>query len=181
MAFLSYTQEFNDNLLMLLLRDHQRYLPIVEFFDKVTQQLSELSWAEAELIATQVSQVNHSAFCNGIRSGMVEALNANEESLKTEKLAPIVSFALKVNQDASGINEQDIQAVTNAGWSEQTVEDVVALVAAQKLYNTLATGLGFKALPAAAFSEIGRDTVDKGGYAASFRAFIEATQQPTTG
>jgi len=112
---------------------------------------------------------------------MVEALNANKGSLKSEKLAPILEFALKVNQDASRITENDIQAVIEAGWNEQTVEDVVALVAAQKLYNTLATGLGFKALPASAFTEIGRDTVDKGGYMASFRACIEAVQSTAKG
>lgn len=43
MPFLNYTKDFNDNLLMLLLRDHKRYMPIVEFFDNVTQGLSELT------------------------------------------------------------------------------------------------------------------------------------------
>jgi len=174
MAYLSYTKEFNENLLMLLLRDHKRYLPIVEFFDNVTQGLSELSWAEAELIANEISKANKSEFCNGIRGGMIQALKTDHDILKTDRLAPVLAFAHKVNLDASAVTQGDIQGMMDAGWSEQSVEDVVGLVAIQKLYNTIAAGLGFKGMPTAVFAEIGQDTVDKGGYVASFRSFINS-------
>lgn len=177
MSYLSYTKDFNDNLLLLLLRDHKRYLPIVEFFDHVTRGLSELSWAEAERIASEVSKANHSKFCDGLRAGMSGSLNADVSALKGEKLAAVLDFALKLNADAISITQKDIQAMTDAGWSEQTVEDVVGLVAAQRLYNIIATGLGFGALPAAVFAEISRDTVASGGYAASFRTAIAQTDE----
>lgn len=174
MSYLSYTKEFNNNLLMLFLRDHKRYMPIVEFFDNLTRNLSELSWTEAELIASEVSKVNSSEFCNGIRAGMIGALNIDPASLKNGKLLPAITFALKVNQDASAITETDIKAVTDAAWSEQTVEDIVGLVAIQQLYNTIANGLGFKGLPSQVFAEIGKQTIDKGGYLASFEAVINS-------
>ncbi len=181
MPFLTYTKNFNDNLLMLLLRDHKRYMPIVEFFDNVTQDLSELTWVEAEFIAAKISQNNHSDFCNGIRKGVTNALLKREpEALKSEKLEVILAFALKVNKEASAIRQDDIQTVLNAGWSEQTVEDVVGLVAIQNLYNVIATGLGFKGLPEAIFDGIGEGTVHDGGYAASFRGFINQTEQSVT-
>jgi len=174
MSFLSYTQDYNDNLLMLLLRDHQRYLPIVEFFDTMTRNLSELSWAEAEHIATEVSKANASEFCTGIRGGMSKALEAGRAAVINNKQQAAISFALKVNQQPAEIMKVDIDEMLNAGWSEQTVEDIVGLVAIQKLYNIIATGLGFKQLPEAAFAEIGQDTVNKGGYVKSFRQFIES-------
>lgn len=173
MPFLSYTKNFDNNLLMLLLRDHRRYMPIVEFFDTMTQSLSDLSWADAELIASEVSKANHSEFCTGIRGGVTKALKADADAESNEKLAPILRFALKVNQSPESIMQSDVDDVLNAGWSEQTVEDIVGLVAIQKLYNTIANGLGFKQLPEIAFAEIGQDTVNKGGYVASFRQFIE--------
>ncbi len=173
MSFLSYAEDFNNNFMMLLLRDHERYMPIVEFFDKVTQGLSELSWAQCELIATEVSKINRSEFCLGIRKGVGDALEADLSDLESDKLAPILAFALKINRDASAITQGDVQSVLDAGWSEQTVEDVVGLVAIQRLYNMIAAGLGFKGLPDAAFVEIGQDTVDKQGYVSSFRSFIE--------
>ena len=44
MPYLSYINDYNDNLLMLLMCDYKRYMSIVEFMDNLTQQLSELSW-----------------------------------------------------------------------------------------------------------------------------------------
>lgn len=174
MTYLSYTTEFQDNLLMLMLRDHKRYMPIVEFFDNVTHGLTELSWAEAELIAAQVSKANHSEFCNGMRSGMSKALQADPAILNSEKFAPLLAFAFKVNQDASTVGLHDVQTVLNVGWSEQTIEDITGLVAIQKLYNIIATGLGFKGLPEEMFTEIGRNTVSEGSYSASFRSIIDS-------
>ena len=139
MSFLSYTKDFNNNLLMLLLRDHKRYMPIVEFFDTMTQNLTELSWADAELIAAEVSKANRSEFCTGIRGGMTKALKANPAiegepgAVGDEKLTAVLKFALKTNQDSNAIIQSDIDDVLNAGWSEQTVEDIVGLVAIQKL------------------------------------------------
>jgi len=179
MSFLSYTKDFNNNLLMLLLRDHKRYMPIVEFFDTMTQNLTELSWADAELIAAEVSKVNRSEFCTGIRGGMTKALEADPGVVGdpgaegNEKLTAVLRFALKTNQHPDAIMQSDVDEVLNAGWSEQTVEDIVGLVAIQKLFNIIANGLGFKQLPEAAFAEIGQDTVKKGGYVASFQQLIE--------
>lgn len=172
MAFLTYTEQFDNNLFMLLLRDNERYMPIIKFFDTMTRHLSELSWADAELIAAEISKVNQSDFCTGIRGGMSKALNADSDALLDNKLAAALTFALKVNHSSASITKDDTTAVTNMGWSEQTVEDIVGLVAIQKLYNTIANGLGFKALPEGAFAEIGQDTVSKGSYVVSFEHFI---------
>lgn len=42
MSFLSYTHNFNNNLFMLFLRNPERYVPIVDFFGNMTENLSEL-------------------------------------------------------------------------------------------------------------------------------------------
>lgn len=173
MSFLSYTRDFDNNLFALFMRDHERYMPIVEFFGSVTEDLSELSWSDAELIAAEVSKANNSSFCTGIRKGMTDALQAAPEDLEDQRLAMALSFALKVNAHGGMIAKEDIDEVLDAGWSEQTVEDLVGLVAIQKLYNIVANGLGFKELPSAVFAEIGRGTVNNGGYAVSFRGMIE--------
>lgn len=176
MCHLSYMNEFNDNLLMLLVQKHSRYRPIVEFFDRMTRELAELSWVQAEQIAQAVSEANRSTFCNGIRRGMTRVLQGNGAGSADGKLSLLIEFALKVNRDASAIGQQDVNTLVDAGWREQTVEDVVGLVAIQKLYNTLAAALGFRALPERAFVEIAQDTVNKGGYTASFDAFVQFTQ-----
>lgn len=156
---------------MLLLRDHKRYMPIVEFFETATNKLSEISWTEAELIAAEISKVNQSEFCTGLREGVINALNADRVLLNNNKLDVALSFALKVNENPGLISQQDVDSVIKAGWSEQTVEDLVCLVAIQSLYNIIGAGLGFKKLPEAVFSEIGKNTVDK-GYINSFHQHI---------
>ena len=176
MSYLSYTRGFEDNLFMLLLRDHARYMPIVEFFETASRNLWELSWAEAELIAAEVSAANNSQFCSGIRRGMIRMLGADPRGTSDPKLAAAVSFVLKLNRSTSPVTRADVDAVLDAGWSEQTVEDIVGLVAIQKLYNVIATGLGFKGLPEEVFDEIAKGTVGSGGYVASFRSMIGALQ-----
>ena len=173
MSYLSYTKPFNNNLLQLLLRDHKRYMPIIEFFESMTNKLSEISWAEAELIAAEISKINQSEFCSGLREGMVNALDADRHRLKDNKLAAALFFALKVNQNPELVSQQDVNTVTAAGWSEQTVEDLVCLVGIQSLYNIIGTALGFKKLPDEVFYEIGKDTVKK-GYIKSFEQHLDA-------
>lgn len=46
------------------------------------------------------------------------------------------------------------------------------LVASLKVYSILANGLGFDALPQAAFAEMGTATVAMNGYTPLFRSFM---------
>ena len=171
MSYLSYTKE-SDNFMEVLLRDPRRYLPIVEFIDNVTQGLSELSWGECELIMGEVSKVNRAEFCEWIHIGIAKALKADDSALERDKLKSVLAFALKLNRDASAITEDDVQAVRDAGWSDQTVEDVIGLVAIINVYNILDNGLGFKkGLPDTAFIEMGKATVAH-GYAPLFRSML---------
>ena len=174
MSYLSYAKNYG-NFMELLLRDHKRYLPIVEFVDNVTQQLSELSWEECELIFIEISKINGSGFCTGIHIGVANALNKKDKPA-TDKFNAILKLAQKFNNSAKNIDENDIQTVRDAGWSDQTIEDVAGLVAIINVYNILANGLGFKALPAAAFDEMGQATIQQ-GYTSMFRHYIDSVKQ----
>lgn len=177
MPFLSYTKGFG-NFMEVLLRDHRRYLPIVEFLDKVTQDLSELTWSECELIFTEISRANGAEFCAGIHAGVSKALN---DSLpRKDKLQAILVFARKLNMAANSITDSDVQTIRDAGWSEQTVEDVVGLVAIINVYTILDNGLGFGAVPNKVFEEMGRATVQLKGYAPVFRSFITDEARETS-
>lgn len=173
MSYLSYTKPMG-NMMEILMRDHKRYLPIVELLDNVTQNLSELTWAECELIGKEICMDNKSAFCTGIRGGVITALKANDAALDDPKYVPLLSFARKVNKDASAITQADIDAVRQTGWSDQTIEDVVGVVAVNKFYNTISTSLGFGAVPNEAFVHMGAATIESGGYTPMFKAFLNA-------
>lgn len=146
MPYLKQIAHMN-NFVEALLRDHTRYRPIVEFLDQIIHNTSQLSWADCEQIGLELGKQNRSAFCADIRSGMIKALADDKDRAEVCKLKPILTFARKLNEDSSSVNESDIEAVRNAGWNDQTVEDVVGLVACLKVYSIIANGLGFEALP----------------------------------
>ncbi len=171
MPYLDQTRDL-ENFLEALLRDHRRYLPIVEFLDGVIQSAEELTWADCERIGLELGRQNGSAFCAGIRAGMIRALGEGEATPE-DKLLPILTYARKLSDDSSSITEADVQVVRDAGWSDQTVEDVAGLVSILKVYSMLANGMGFQALPEAAFDQIGVATVQMKGYAPVFRSFVE--------
>jgi alkylhydroperoxidase family enzyme len=175
MSYLAQTKTM-DNLMEALLRDHARYLPVVEFLDRIVQNASQLSWADCELIGLELGRQNRSGFCAGIRMGMIKALadvdGADGDRADPDSLAPIIAFARQLNERSGSVTEADIDAVRAAGWTDQTVEDVVGLVAALKVYSIIANGLGFEALPEAAFAEMGEATVAMNGYTPLFRSFM---------
>lgn len=172
MAYPSHIKSM-DNLMEALLRNHQRYLPIVEFLDTLIQNAEELNWADCERIGLELGRQNGSGFCAGIRAGMINALGADAKTADDDRLRPVLAFARRLNQDSSSVTEADIQAVRDAGWNDQTVEDVAGLVASLKVYSILANGLGFNALPESAFAEMGAATVRMNGYTPLFKSFID--------
>lgn len=161
------------NFLEALLRDHKRYLPIIEMLDTIIQDAAELSWLDCEQIGLKLGHQNASEFCVGIRSGIITALGGDASAKPHKKLQPILDFAQKLNHDSSAITKTDIQNVRNAGWNDQTVEDVIGLVAVLKVYSMLANGMGFKALPETAFAEMSGATVQMKGYTPVFKSFLE--------
>lgn len=164
-----------ENFLESLLRDHKRYLPIVEMLDTIIQNASELSWIDCERIGFELGRQNGSEFCAGIRSGMMNALDADKVTTGDDRFRSLLAFARKLNNDSSTINEVDIQAIRDAGWNDQTIEDVAGLVAILKVYSMLANGFGFGELPESTFAELGAATVQMNGYTAVFQSYIDQT------
>ena len=176
MSYLNYTKDY-ENFMQLLLRDHKRYLPIVSFVDNVTQQHSELTWQEREYIATDISRINGSGFCAGIHNSVANALRRASQNINNKRLEPIVELARKFNDKTHTVQETDLQAARDSGWSDQTIEDVAGLVAIINFYNSLAKSLGFKALPSKIFDEMGAGTIQMHGYEPMFHHYINENSQ----
>ena len=65
--------------------------------DNLTQKLFELSWKETELIAAEVSKVNGSVFCSGIRRGVIDSITQGIDDLSDTRLSVLLAFSFKVN------------------------------------------------------------------------------------
>lgn len=177
MPFLQQHQN-TENFLEALLRDHTRYAPIVEILDNIVLGLAELTWEEAEAIGLELGRQNGSEFCAGIRTGMIGALSGQGEAVqRKERLQILTEFATAINGNSGKVEPSDVEKVRAAGWSDQTIEDVIALAAVLKVYSILANGFGFKALPSEAFAQMGAMTVQSNGYLPVFKSFVAQMQQ----
>lgn len=158
--------------MMLLMSNPKRYSCMVEFLDQVSLNLSELSWKDCELIAKQISQENQSTFCSGIHQGIADQLE--EQTNNPEKLNAALRFASKLNKDSRSIQPADIRKLQDIGWQDQSIEDMVALVAIVNCFNILANGLGFGAVPKEAFAQMGQATIANKGNLSTFHAFLQS-------
>jgi len=175
MAYLEHTKNFN-TFMEVLLRDPERYRPIVELRDIMTQHFDELSWAECELIGAEISEQNGSEFCTGVRRGIANALGGDESILGQKKYQSLIRFSKKLNHNPGSITEADIQQIRDSGWSDQTIEDIIGLVAMTNVYNILAKGMGFAGVAESVFFKMGQATVAKRSYTALYQSFLEGAK-----
>ncbi|MCA0236287.1 MAG: peroxidase-related enzyme [Bacteroidetes bacterium] len=154
MGFLSYLGP-RAHMPDVILRTRSRYKHMDAFTQHVLRGPSELSPKEREIMATFVSALNACQYCTGVHrevsllfgmdEGLVQALLDNIDTAPVaDKLKPVLHYVKKVTLTPSKAVQADVDAILKAGWSEQTVEDTVAVAALFNYYNRLMDGLGIK-------------------------------------
>jgi hypothetical protein len=173
MAYLKQTRQ-TENFLEVLLRDSKRYLPIMRYLDNLTQQESELTWKEREFISIEISKANGAQFCEAIHKGLLNSFSDTHPQIRKERIEPILDFVRKLSVNSKNNSEDDINSIRAKNWNDQTIEDVIGLTSAITVYDILANGFGFKAnLPESVFEEMGKGTIDAGGFEAQFNSFLQ--------
>ena len=59
-------------------------------------------------------------------------------------MGPVLAFATKLTQNPGAVAQADVDTLRNAGWSDQTVEDVINIVSLFGFLNRLVDGFGIK-------------------------------------
>jgi len=185
MSYLSYTRDYTGPD-QVILRTPERYMPLVAFLEQTSRQPSELTLAERELLASFVSALNASPFCVGIHNGVAHAFSSpgiDETALTTpladhaiaEKLAPVFAMVELLVKTPKDFCQADVDKLIAAGWAEQTVEDIIGLVASVTVYNILSVGFGFKTAPSGYFVGLGQ-AVKEHGYQNLFQSMLDAAE-----
>lgn len=153
MSFLTYARNFQ-GVADILLRDPARYLPFAQLLDVMMSTESDLSRAQREMIALYSSHLNHCGYCVDSHSCVLTALGTDEILVSAlansstepldERMKPVLVFAGKLALVPGGITEVDIEAVRAAGWSDQTIEDIIGVVATFAFLNRLVDGFGIE-------------------------------------
>jgi uncharacterized peroxidase-related enzyme len=133
-----------------------RFSPFSAFVQDVMRgDTSELEVHYRELIAAFVSGLNECNYCYGAHSKISDTFGFPESLIKEmlddienssidNKLKPILKYLQKLTNNPSRIVANDVQQVLDAGWSEQALEDAIAVCALFNLVNRLVLGYGLK-------------------------------------
>jgi uncharacterized peroxidase-related enzyme len=134
------------------MRDPGRYLPFTKLLAGIMNGPSELSTPEREMIALYVSKLNECHYCIGSHRAVLTALSIDDKiisavetgSMADARMDPVLAFAAKLTQSPGAVAQVDVDAVRKAGWSDQTVEDVICVVSLFGFLNRLADGFGIQ-------------------------------------
>lgn len=109
----------------------------------------------AELISLHVSALNDCSYCAQLHAEAARALDVPEPliqellqqghaRLEDEKLRGALDLARTVNETAGYVTAEDFEEAQRAGWSQAALVQLVALVSAVKMLNSLCSALGFE-------------------------------------
>ena len=88
----------------------------------------------------------------------------------SEREKALFAFIEKVNRQSNATTQQDVDAVKEAGWSEEAIYDAITVCALFNFYNTWIDATGVHDMPAAAYEASGARLASSGYAAADRRA-----------
>ncbi|MDA1191384.1 MAG: peroxidase-related enzyme [Candidatus Poribacteria bacterium] len=126
-------------------KSHTRHLG--RFVEGVMRGESPLSPGLREMIAAFVSGRNECAFCHrshteaaaqlvGERDVVLGAMADYRAASLSEKERALFTFVEKVVTAAQQVRQEDVDAVLDAGWSEEALYDAITVCAVFQFFNT---------------------------------------------
>lgn len=151
MSYLSYTKSFQ-GVGDVFLNNPKRYLPFIQLLSNMMDTDSDLTKAEREMIAMDVSHANACHYCVdshcAVLNKLGENLNATEAAQLInqvdEKMKAMLLFSRALTNDPEKINQNEIKLLLEKGWSEQAIEDAIGVISTFAFLNRLVDGLGIK-------------------------------------
>jgi uncharacterized peroxidase-related enzyme len=124
------------------------------FYDDLMRGESGLTKPQREMIAVVVSTVNRCHYCMVSHGAALRKLTGDPvlvEQLRTNykyaELEPreraMLDFAVKLTEQSSSCSENDVEALREAGWSDEDIMDITQVAAMFNFTNRLASGLGW--------------------------------------
>lgn len=172
MSFFSFSKSYQ-GIADVLLRDPDKYAPLLDLLEQIMVAPSELTKIEREVIATTVSVANGCWFCVGTHKATLKALNADPKLIESvdssielmavdDRLRALLQFVAKLTATPSQMKQQDVEEVLAAGWSEQALEDAINVAGVFSHVNRLVDAFGIEGNPRY-FDRIGK-ALAKNGY-----------------
>ena len=126
--------------------------PLFSQIEFVMRGESELSIGERELIAAYTSVLNTSSYCIGMHSSIANAYGISEKTITSladekfselaEKNAQLFKFVKKTVLHSEKMTRDDIDALVEAGWSEQAIFSALSVCALFCQINVIVNATG---------------------------------------
>lgn len=137
----------------ILMLNKEAGLALLQFHSAVLRQESELTVEERESLAAYVSGLNSCDYCHGVHIETAKAFGVSQgiltallQDLDTapieERLKPVFGYARQLTLEPAKATQAQVDAILQAGWSEQAVHDLIQVVALFNLMNRLIEGHG---------------------------------------
>jgi uncharacterized peroxidase-related enzyme len=149
---------FVPNVLRVFALRPQHLLRWWSYYDELLRGESGLTKAQRELIAVVVSVTNRCHYCIVSHSAALRKLTKDPElvdQLATGyKYAPLepreramLDFAVKLTQAPADCTDADVDALRDAGWTDEDIFDIAQVAAMFNFTNRLASGLDWEPNP----------------------------------
>ncbi len=154
MAFFSWLNDDSD-ITAVLFHNPKRFNPVNAATQNILRGPGELSVAQREFVAAYVSGLNACSFCRGGHTAVAAVYGVDAEQIEMavtdlelakvdEKMKPVLRMVRKLTVSPAQVGQTDIDAITAAGWNEETAHDAITICALFNYYNRLLDGHGIK-------------------------------------
>ncbi|NET56932.1 MAG: peroxidase-related enzyme [Symploca sp. SIO2E6] len=145
----------HQNLLEIFQHNPSRYEPLTQLIQTVMRGESAFTAGERELIAAYVSGLNACDYCYGAHQAIAVDLKVEPKLLEAiltdlatapieERLRPVFALVHQLTLNPSKTTQTEVDAVLQAGWDEQAIEDIISVCALFSLMNRLVNGYGLE-------------------------------------
>ena len=149
---------FVPNVLRLYALRPSHLLAWNDHYEELMKGESGLTKAEREMIAVVVSVANRCAYCIAAHAAALRKLtkdpalaDAIEADYRTAPVEPrvraMLDYAVKLTREPGEMTEADVQALRDAGWTDEDVLDIAEVTGMFNFSNRLASGLGWAPNP----------------------------------
>ena len=139
-----------------LLDVYKRYPPLARHVLGLAEAAftltTEISRAEGEMLGTFVSQLNGCDYCRRVHGEAAVACGLTpptsiEPKYGGDRWQPVFAYVRTLTLSPGSVSAEQVTALLEAGWSEEAVVQLAALVCTFNTLNRLVDGLGLSAEP----------------------------------
>lgn len=149
---------FVPNVLLSYSFDYGKLNGFITMYNELMLGESGVGKLEREMIAVAVSSINHCYYCIVAHGAAVRQLSgdptlgeqivANWRSASlSEKQRAMLEFATIMTEAPDTVDEEDRQALRDAGWSERDIWDIAATAAFFNMSNRMAIAIDMRPNP----------------------------------